>query len=123
MRWTLPKGTPDQGETVEQTALREVDEETGLTSASSSPLGSIHYSFVQRGTRIDKTVHYFLMVPTGGDLAGHDQEFDEVRWVAVRRGRRTSSASRRSASSSTRAAAPAIGWPFPGARVATGSAT
>jgi hypothetical protein len=39
---------------------------------------------VQRGTRIHKTVHYFLMEPTGGDLARHDHEFDQVRWLALR---------------------------------------
>ncbi|HUP53872.1 MAG TPA: NUDIX domain-containing protein, partial [Methylomirabilota bacterium] len=44
-------------------------------------LESIEYWFVQRGTRIHKTVHYFLMEPTGGDLERHDHEFDEVRWV------------------------------------------
>ena len=42
---------------------------------------SIEYSFVQRGTRIHKTVHYFLMEPIGGDLGRHDHEFDEVRWI------------------------------------------
>ena len=42
----------------------------------------IEYTFVQAGTRIHKTVHYFLMEPTGGDLARHDHEFDEVRWIA-----------------------------------------
>jgi 8-oxo-dGTP pyrophosphatase MutT (NUDIX family) len=46
-----------------------------------APLDSIEYWFVLSGTRIHKTVHYFLMEPTGGDLAGHDHEFDEVRWV------------------------------------------
>ncbi|HLQ49594.1 MAG TPA: NUDIX domain-containing protein, partial [Candidatus Dormibacteraeota bacterium] len=40
------------------------------------------YTFIQRGTRIHKTVHYFFMVPTGGDLARHDHEFEEVRWVS-----------------------------------------
>jgi hypothetical protein len=42
---------------------------------------SISYVFVQRRTRIHKTVHYFLMVPTGGDLDRHDHEFEEVRWI------------------------------------------
>ncbi|MFL5670023.1 MAG: NUDIX hydrolase [Chloroflexota bacterium] len=79
--WTLPKGTPNQGETREQTALREVEEETGLTVRITAILDSIEYWFVQSGTRIHKTVHYFLMEPTGGDLASHDHEFDEVRWV------------------------------------------
>jgi len=79
--WTLPKGTPNAGETREQTALREVREETGLEVRITGPLDSIEYWFVQSGTRIHKTVHYFLMEPTGGDLASHDHEFDEVRWI------------------------------------------
>lgn len=79
--WTLPKGTPHPGETTEQTALREVAEESGLDVRIVRPFGAINYSFVQGHTRIHKTVHYFLMVPTGGDLAGHDHEFDEVRWI------------------------------------------
>ncbi len=80
--WTLPKGTPNPGESLEQTALREVCEETGLTVRILSPLDSIRYSFVQHGTRIHKTVHYFMMEPTGGGLEDHDREFEEVRWVS-----------------------------------------
>jgi 8-oxo-dGTP pyrophosphatase MutT (NUDIX family) len=79
--WTLPKGTPNPGETIEQTAVREVEEETGLQVRIVAPLTSIDYTFVQRGTRIHKTVHYWLMEPVGGDLAGHDHEFERVRWV------------------------------------------
>ncbi len=79
--WSLPKGTPVEGETLEETALREVTEETGLVVEIHEALDSISYSFVRDGTRISKTVHYFLMVPTGGDLSAHDHEFDEVRWV------------------------------------------
>jgi 8-oxo-dGTP pyrophosphatase MutT (NUDIX family) len=80
--WTLPKGTPIAGESLEQTALREVWEETGLTVRILSPLDAIRYTFVQRGTRIHKTVHYFIMKPTGGALQEHDREFEEVRWVS-----------------------------------------
>ncbi len=79
--WTLPKGTPNLGESTEQTALREVTEETGLEVAIVRPFDSIRYTFIQGRTRIHKTVHYFLMIPTGGELAQHDHEFDEVRWV------------------------------------------
>jgi 8-oxo-dGTP pyrophosphatase MutT (NUDIX family) len=82
LTWTLPKGTPNPGESREQTALREVAEETGLEVRITDELDSIEYWFVQRGTRIHKTVHYFLMEPVGGDLAGHDHEFDQVRWVS-----------------------------------------
>ncbi len=79
--WTLPKGTPIPDETTEQTALREVAEETGLEVQIVRPFDSIQYSFNQGRTRIHKTVHYFLMVPAGGDLGRHDHEFDEVRWI------------------------------------------
>jgi ADP-ribose pyrophosphatase YjhB (NUDIX family) len=80
--WTLPKGTPIPGETLEETALREVREETGLSVRIVSPLDAIRYTFVQRGTRIHKTVHYFMMEATGGGLEDHDHEFEEVRWIA-----------------------------------------
>jgi len=81
--WSLPKGTPNAGETLEETALREVTEETGLLVRILAPVGPIEYVFVQRGVRIHKTVHYFLMETTGGSLADHDHEFDEVRWVGL----------------------------------------
>jgi len=79
--WTLPKGTPSAGESIEETALREVAEETGLEVRITRPLGSIEYWFVKRGARIHKTVHYFLMEPIGGDLSRHDHEFEQVRWI------------------------------------------
>ncbi len=79
--WTLPKGTPNPNETLEETALREVAEETGLVVRLVTPLDAIEYDFVQGGARIHKTVHYWLMEPIGGDLDRHDHEFDEVRWV------------------------------------------
>ena len=79
--WTLPKGTPNPPETTEETALREVREESGLDVRIVQRFDSIEYWFVQGRTRIHKTVHYFLMVPIGGDLERHDHEFDEVRWI------------------------------------------
>ena len=81
--WTLPKGTPDDTETVEQTALREVSEETGLEVRISAPVGAIEYFFTQQGTRIHKTVHFFLMEAVGGSLDKHDREFDQVAWVPI----------------------------------------
>ena len=81
--WGLPKGMPDAGETREETALREVREETGLEVASEGLIDSIDYWFVRSSDRVrcHKTVYFYLMSATGGDLSLHDHEFDEVRWV------------------------------------------
>ncbi len=81
--WALPKGTPDSGETLSETAIRETREETGLQVAIEEPIRTITYFFVHRGTRFHKTVHFFLMRPTGGRLGDHDHEFDDVRWVGI----------------------------------------
>ncbi len=82
VRWSLAKGTPDVGETLEETALREVREETGLEVKIDGPLGSIDYWFADRGkdVRYHKTVHFYLMVPVGGATDQHDPEFDVVQW-------------------------------------------
>jgi 8-oxo-dGTP pyrophosphatase MutT (NUDIX family) len=81
--WALPKGTPDSGETIEETAVRETREETGLEVAIDRPLRSIRYFFVRGTTRFHKTVHFFLMHATGGSTDDHDAEFDEVAWMDV----------------------------------------
>lgn len=86
--WALPKGTPNNGESTDETALREVAEETGLEVRIVAPVGAIDYFFTQDGQRIHKTVHYFLMESVGGSLDGHDHEFDEVRWMSIDEARR-----------------------------------
>ena len=84
-RWSLPKGTPDAGETVEQTALREVQEETGMEPKIVGNLGSIEYWFVRNEDRVrcHKIVHFYLMEPIGGDPTLHDPEFDVVEWLSA----------------------------------------
>ncbi len=81
--WALPKGTTEPGETIEQTALREACEETGLQVEIEVSLGDINYWFQHDGIRWFKTVHFHLMRPLGGALDMHDPEFDVVRWFPV----------------------------------------
>jgi 8-oxo-dGTP pyrophosphatase MutT (NUDIX family) len=80
--WALPKGTPEEGETLEQTALREVREETGVEVETDGLVGEIKYWFArpQEGVRYYKTVRHYLFRPVGGDPSLHDHEFDDVRW-------------------------------------------
>jgi 8-oxo-dGTP pyrophosphatase MutT (NUDIX family) len=81
--WGLPKGTPKEGESIEQTARREVREETGLEVEIERPVGSIEYWFtrLEQGVRFHKIVHHFLMKQTGGDFEKHDHEYDVAEWV------------------------------------------
>src|SRR3989440_4196383 len=81
--WTLPKGTTQAGETIEQVAVREVQEETGLKTCLIAYIGSISYSFVRDRIRYQKQVRHFLMEAIGGDIALHDQEYDLVEWFPL----------------------------------------
>lgn len=81
--WALPKGTPVAGETLEETALRETREETGLRVEIEHRIRSIFYTFARGRIRFHKTVHFYLMRPIGGSLEEHDHEFDEVRWLQL----------------------------------------
>lgn len=82
-RWALPKGTPVAAETLEETALREVEEETGLQVRIVRPLERIQYWFFWGWVRHFKTVHFYLMEMTGGNTAHHDAEYDVVEWVPI----------------------------------------
>jgi 8-oxo-dGTP pyrophosphatase MutT (NUDIX family) len=81
--WALPKGTPKRGESLHETALREVSEETGLGVSIVGDLGTIEYTFSRpvQGVRFEKTVYHYLMQPTGsGSVNEHDGEYDRVDW-------------------------------------------
>lgn len=81
--WVLPKGTPDGDETLEQTAVREVREETGLEAKPGHNLGTVEYWFTMNGVRYHKQVFHWLMEAVGGDISQHDHEFDEVAWMSL----------------------------------------
>ena len=83
MLWSLPKGHIEMGETAEQTAIREVAEETGIQGDVLAALGSIDYWFVTEGRRVHKTVHHYLLRFLGGELSDHDLEVTEVAWVPL----------------------------------------
>jgi 8-oxo-dGTP pyrophosphatase MutT (NUDIX family) len=83
LAWGLPKGAIEEGETNEDAAVREVREETGLEAEIESSLGDIRYFYVWEGTRVRKTVHFFLMRATGGDVSRHDHEMEDVRWFPL----------------------------------------
>jgi ADP-ribose pyrophosphatase YjhB (NUDIX family) len=81
--WSLPKGHIEARETVEQTAIREVKEETGISARVLGSLGSIDYWFVAERRRVHKTVHHFLLEAVGGELSDEDVEVTEVAWVPI----------------------------------------
>jgi len=78
--WGLPKGTPNPGESLEEVAVREVGEETGLQVAIERKIDTVEYWFAREGVRYHKFVHHYLMVPVGGNTADHDWEYDRVEW-------------------------------------------
>ncbi|MEA2390855.1 MAG: hypothetical protein QOK31_964 [Solirubrobacteraceae bacterium] len=85
--WALPKGRIDPGERAEETALREVAEETGAHGRSLGKLGDIRYVFTWEGERIFKVVSFFLVRYQGGRLGDVPEAFrhevDEVRWLPL----------------------------------------
>ncbi|MBC3194542.1 NUDIX hydrolase [Pseudonocardia sp. C8] len=81
--WSLPKGHIEAGETAEQAAVREVEEETGIIGEVLAPLGTIDFWFVAEDRRVHKTVHHYLMRALGGELSDADVEVAEVAWVPL----------------------------------------
>ena len=83
--WSFPKGKLDRDESIEQAAIREVEEETGLTCGIIRKLSVARYDYTTpNGERRPKAVHYFLMEPVAGQLrVAKDEEIDIVEWVSV----------------------------------------
>jgi 8-oxo-dGTP pyrophosphatase MutT (NUDIX family) len=85
--WALPKGRIGEGESGEATALREVEEETGVRGRSLGKLGDVRYAFNWDGERVFKNVAFFLMRYEGGRLGALPEEFrhevEDVRWLPL----------------------------------------
>lgn len=73
--WVLPKGRMEKGEELEETALREVKEESGMECEINRYIGYVRYNYTNRkGLKVKKTVHYFYMKPVDGNLKPQDKE-------------------------------------------------
>lgn len=82
--WVFPKGLIGdkiKGEKKEETALREVEEETGVKGKILEEIEPTTYWYVWEGEKIRKTVYYFVMADNGGDITKHDSEMEEVEWI------------------------------------------
>ena len=79
----LPKGGPNPGERPEETAAREVREETGVTATVREFLGAVNYWYRRGGRRVYKTVHFYLCDYVSGSTEDHDHEVEDARWIPL----------------------------------------
>ena len=86
LRWQLPKGIVDLGESPEITALREVREEAGIETNLLDLIETIEYWYRStkygKPVRFHKFVHFYLLEYVTGDVSNHDHEVEEARWVS-----------------------------------------
>lgn len=85
----LPKGHVDPGETPEQAAKREVREEGGVDADLVEQIGDVRYWYRRGGRSIPKLVIFYLFRYSSGNVADHDHEVEEARWVDLREAART----------------------------------
>ncbi len=87
LRWQLPKGLVDKGESPEEAARREVKEEAGIEAKLVQPLERIEYWYygTEQGARVryHKFVHFYLLSYIAGEVQDHDAEVADARWVDI----------------------------------------
>jgi len=84
--WVFPKGFIGDniaGESKEETALREVEEETGAKGKILKPLTPVTYWYQMDGINRRKTVYYYVMEYLNGDITKHDWEMENVEWLPM----------------------------------------
>jgi 8-oxo-dGTP pyrophosphatase MutT (NUDIX family) len=79
----LPKGHPENGESAADAARREVREEAGVETRVIAELGDVRYWYMRGGRRIAKVVSFFLLEYVGGEVADHDGEVEDARWLGL----------------------------------------
>jgi 8-oxo-dGTP pyrophosphatase MutT (NUDIX family) len=79
----LPKGHPDEGESMREAAVREVREETGLETEALDKVGDVRYWYTLHGERVLKVVSFYLCRYLSGRIQDHDHEVDGVEWVPL----------------------------------------
>jgi 8-oxo-dGTP diphosphatase len=86
LRWQLPKGIVDPGESPEVTAVREVREEAGVETDRLDLIETVEYWYRSfrngKPVRFHKFVHFYLLQYRSGDVSNHDHEVEEARWVS-----------------------------------------
>lgn len=82
-RTRLPKGGVEAGETPEEAAVREVEEETGLVATPVAPLETVDYTYLEAGVQVSKQVHFFLMELEHEEPRPRDAELERVYWCPI----------------------------------------